>query len=534
MSLFTTVKLPLSWESISQSNNLVAGTIVSLALFLLTNREIYLQLFFPGSAPDKNYKKTHILPPGRIGGCPYIGTFDVLPNFNKWCHEQSKKVTSSSPLTVFKSYFFCKPAAILIGTSSARKILNKEFSTDSEDGGLRQALDVFGNAMQLLGWTSMSLETNKEKYRFVKSLVMKAMTNEAVAQCIPTLEESSRFVIDEMILPTVAKKGSVTIEQYMKYMTLDIAWRQILGLDLKSAEEIQEFHDHVKIFMQATNSTAMFLYAIMPMSLLKLTGGYKARMYLEGKIEEKMKHLEQRGSPDGSTVGAMYFTKDDEDPTKKLTKEQVIDNALVLILAGSETSASTLTNMILLLGYHPDVYQKLREEQYALIQSKGETLTKAVLDDDLPYLEGVVKETMRIITVSGGPLKVTTGTITTGEYQIPKNWFVMPSIYLTHEYDPVTKLDDGSHMDLMEGFKPERWLDEKTCPKEYMPWGMSYRYCAGHILAMAEMKTFLATFCRSVKEFDLIHNNIDLKDIKWKFGPVITPQDGVPIAIHTQ
>ena len=164
----------------------------------------------------------------------------------------------------------------------------------------------------------MSLEESKEKYRFVKSLVMKAMTHEAVGESMSTLEESSRFVIDEKILPTATREGSVIVERHMKYMTLDIAWRQILGLNLKSAEEIKEFHDNVETFMLATNSSALFFYAILPMPLLKLTGAFKARKYLVGKIEEKIKYLEECGTPDGSTVGAMYFTKDDEDPTKKV------------------------------------------------------------------------------------------------------------------------------------------------------------------------------------------------------------------------
>ena len=268
------------------------------------------------------------------------------------------------------------------------------------------------------------------------------------------------------------------------------------------------------------------------MLLLKLTSGFKARMYLVGKIEEKIKYLKERGTPDGSTLGAMYFTKDDKDPTKKLTKQQVIDNALYLIIAGTETSSSTLTNMIFLLGLHPEVYQKLKEEQQTLIRSKGETLTKEILDNDLPYLDGVVKETMRIILVCGSPLRLSNRTITMGEYQIPKNWLVIFSIALTHEHDPTTKLDDGSHMDLIKGFKPERWLDQKTCPKEYMPWGMGHHSCAGCYLAMAEMKTFLATFCRRVKEFDLVHNEVDVNDIKWKHGAIVMPKDGVPIIIR--
>ena len=163
---------------------------------------------------------------------------------------------------MFKSYFFCKPVAIVIGTSPARKILEKEFSTDSKDGDLRQALNAFGNdTIQLFGMTSLVFETSREKHRLLKSLVMKAMTHEAVVKCMPTLEESSRFVIDEKILPSAAKKGSVTIEQHMWDMALDTAWRQILGLDFKSVEEKKEFHDNGTHFWHPPVQTYFFLHS---------------------------------------------------------------------------------------------------------------------------------------------------------------------------------------------------------------------------------------------------------------------------------
>ena len=53
---------------------------------------------------------------------------------------------------------------------------------------------------------------------------------------------------------------------------------------------------------------------------------------------------------DQMTVLCMVFAKDKEDPSKSLTCDEIMDNALFLILAGSETSASAFTNAILLLG----------------------------------------------------------------------------------------------------------------------------------------------------------------------------------------
>jgi hypothetical protein len=84
-------------------------------------------------------------------------------------------------------------------------------------------------------------------------------------------------------------------------------------------------------------------------------------------------------------------------------------------------------------------------------------------------------------------------------YQIPKGWSVAFSISLTHQLDPTTRTDDGSHMDLKKGFCPMRWLDASTRPSEFLPFGAGPRACIGKALALAEIKVFL---CELLRRFD--------------------------------
>ena len=90
-------------------------------------------------------------------------------------------------------------------------------------------------------------------------------------------------------------------------------------------------------------------------------------------------------------------------------------------------------------------------------------------------------------------------------------------------------------MDVVKGFKPERWLDDKTKPTplpkptEYMPWGVGPRFCLGYNLAMAEMKVFLALFARKV-DFNLTNTTPD--NIEWKKVSIIPkPKDGALISV---
>jgi cytochrome P450 len=121
----------------------------------------------------------------------------------------------------------------------------------------------------------------------------------------------------------------------------------------------------------------------------------------------------------------MVYARDEEDPSKRLTRQEIIDNALLLILAGSETAASTLTVTMLALGLNKDVFQKLKQEQADLIASKGEDITRSILDKDCPYLEAVIKETLRIKPIAGtGALRFAQETFTIDGKQIPKGYGV--------------------------------------------------------------------------------------------------------------
>jgi cytochrome P450 len=275
------------------------------------------------------------------------------------------------------------------------------------------------------------------------------------------------------------------------------------------------------------------LVGILPSFLIRRSAPYKARQYIEAKLQDKIDSLFENG-PDTSTLSNMLFAKDAENNERTLTRDQVIENALVLVVAGSETASSTLTLALLLLGLHPDAYQKLTQEQADVLKRyKGQTsITPEQLEDkESPYLDAVVKEALRLGAVSGTFARRVRETFVVDGQQVPKDWFVFPNIRLTHQMDPVTRLPDDSHMDVMKGFSPERWLSPETTPSDFIPFGAGPRYCLGSNLAMMEMKVFLAAFARRVKAFQITGENAE-GAVSWNPRTMVPrPADGVPIEL---
>ena len=311
----------------------------------------------------------------------------------------------------------------------------------------------------------------------------------------------------------------------MDTFTMDIARKQILGLDI-SEDELEAFRENTFHWINGMFNPLLMIPGL-PNFLVKRTKGGRARDYLVSKVEERLDYLATLEESDGSSLGAMFFATDEDG--KQLSREQLIDNALILILAGTETSSTTLTNASLLLGLHPEIYQRLRREQQALQANYGDAMSLEMLDEECPYLDAVIRETMRIKPIDGMIERKTEETLVVDGVQVPQKYLVYSNIRQTHSDDPKTRVEDGSHMDLHKGFKPDRWLNDETKPSDWMGFGEGKRRCLGERLALCEMKIFLASLARRVDGYDLGNTGTE-GEILWKADSVMArPSDGVEV-----
>jgi len=302
--------------------------------------------------------------------------------------------------------FFGKPVIMLSGMKNVKQAFNTEFKRIKTGSALK-------NFSKLFGINNLLFITDEKRHQYMRKLLGQSMTPEAISNSLPALITGATKQIDSL-----KNNPTTEMEEVLTAFTLDVAWRQILGLDLKE--------DELERFFKATED---WIGGITNLKTLLLPGfektkSGKALVYLTEKIERKIDDLEKNG-PDGSTMSYMVFARDEEDVTKRLTRQEIIDNALLLILAGSETAASTLTVSMLALGLNKDVLTKLKAEQNEIISKKGEELTRSILDKDCPYLEAVIKETMRIKPLAGGgALRFAQETFTIDGKQIPKGYGV--------------------------------------------------------------------------------------------------------------
>jgi cytochrome P450 len=151
------------------------------------------------------------------------------------------------------------------------------------------------------------------------------------------------------------------------------------------------------------------------------------------------------------------------------------DHLVTLLLAGHETTASTLAWTLHDLARRPEALARVR---------------RAADEDDDAYLDAAVKEAMRLRPVIRNVARRLTAPTRVAGYDLPEGVIVFPSIMLVHRTARVWPSPGD--------FRPERFLGKNPAPATWIPFGGGIRRCLGAGLATVEAKAVLKTVLRSV------------------------------------
>lgn len=378
----------------------------ALLITLLLSSIMYrrrVELFWPNVKADANFRES--LPPGSLG-CPLFGANNLVGSKRLGPEYFYRKASENlgNP-RVWMSYFLGSPYVVVSGRSLVAEVNNMEFSqtaslssassTPSSNDSTKEKLTKKKKKPVVFGRNNLMFERNREKHTFLRKLVGSAMTSQALKSSIPIMQQIAEDVIErEIVWPLTmsdSRENQVKMEDICVDYTMDIVQRQFLGLKLPS-KEVDIFREKLKIWTKAFFS---ILGQLRIPWLVARSAPYKAKVYIESKLEAKIDSLLIEG-PDESIVSNMLFARDEDLGSTKLSREEVAENALLLVLAGAETSAGSLTLAMLLLGLHEEKYSRLVQEQKQLVEKHGEELTTTILDKECPYLDAIVKETLRI------------------------------------------------------------------------------------------------------------------------------------------
>ncbi|KAI1380425.1 cytochrome P450 [Hypoxylon crocopeplum] len=195
-----------------------------------------------------------------------------------------------------------------------------------------------------------------------------------------------------------------------------------------------------------------------------------------------------------------------------VSQDEVLGIIMSTIGAGADTTAGTLAYTLFLLAKCPAAKEKLQQElDEALRTGALNKLPKWTEANKLPYLEAVLKESMRILPIAAWGLDRVVpaeGATIAGKF-IPSGTVVGCQIDAMHQ-DPEVYGEDASV------FRPERWLDaneeqKRRMDRAFLAFSAGKRICTGRHIAWLEMKKTLPLLFINF-DFDLINPDQQLDE----------------------
>lgn len=146
----------------------------------------------------------------------------------------------------------------------------------------------------------------------------------------------------------------------------------------------------------------------------------------------------------------------------------------MLSFQGYETSALTISSILLMCAIHKEAQQKIIDEVDQFYNSEDGMITNENLNS-FPYMELVIKESMRLFTAGGIVARETTDEVVLSGYTIPKGTILGICAHAMHR-NPNHWGSDADE------FRPERFEPENfknINPHAFIPFSGGRRICIG-------------------------------------------------------
>jgi cytochrome P450 len=258
----------------------------------------------------------------------------------------------------------------------------------------------------------------------------------------------------------------------MQAITLEVIIRAVFGVD--DPDRVEHVAGRIRPMLDFTSSKRDFFIAALvgPDRLASLgwTGFPRAIGRVHEAIDEEIAlRRSDPGLEERDDILSMLLQARDEDGAA-MTDQELRDELMTLLVAGHETTATSLAWTLERVVRHPEVLARLEDE---------------IGEEDDAYADAVAHEALRLRPVLPLVARKLTEPLELHGYELPVGTTVTPCIYLVHRRPEVYP---DPH-----AFRPERFLETPPGTYTWIPFGGGVRRCIGASFALFEMRTVLRT-----------------------------------------
>jgi cytochrome P450 len=258
----------------------------------------------------------------------------------------------------------------------------------------------------------------------------------------------------------------VALHERLQGLTMDIILRAVFGLD--EGARFERLRDRLTSILSFGDSPLLLL----PPAQRLLAGRGRFGRFEEDRaqVDRELYALmadRRREGGERDDVLAMLLAAEHDDGSP-MTDGEIRDELVTALVAGHETTASSLAFAFELIARRPEVQERLA----------------AAEPDDDRYLDATINEVLRLRPVlPNAEPRLVKQEVTIGPWTYPPGVVLILSAALVHR-DPAIYPEPNA-------FRPERFLDTKPGTYTWIPFGGGRRRCIGASFALLEMRIVL-------------------------------------------
>jgi cytochrome P450 len=330
------------------------------------------------------------------------------------------------------------------------------------------------------------LTAEGDEWKRQKRLVQPIFTHKRVASYVPMIAGETADALRRW--SEAARRGDkVDLNSDMARLTLSVVGRALFGADVESAVPvIRRAVPYLSERAVQRGLSPVVVPAAWPTPSNRRALRYQRDLY---KVVDQL-IADRRASPAGGEdlLGLLLQARDPEGGMG-LTDAEVRDQVLIFLLAGHETTATSLTFTFHLLGHHPKVQARVQEEVDCVLGDGPPSLGDVKA---LSYTTMAIKEAMRLYPAAYGMGRLAKRDDVVGGYHIPAGSPAFASAWVTHRHPDFWPYP--------ERFDPARFTPEREKARHryaYFPFGGGPRACIGQYFSMLEAVIVVAMLMRS-------------------------------------
>ncbi|BBX34432.1 cytochrome P450 [Mycolicibacterium mageritense DSM 44476 = CIP 104973] len=280
--------------------------------------------------------------------------------------------------------------------------------------------------------------------------------------------------------------ATVDLDAACRALTLRALGRSVFGLDLdERADDVGPALRASLSWISDRSTHPVKLPQWVPTPAQRRAKAGNARLHqLAAEILTAVRADPDRDAP---LVRALIDARD-PDTGLRLTDDEICHELVLFMLAGHDTTSTTLCYSLWALGCHPEIEARVHAEVAAL----GE---RTLTPEDVPHLEYTVRvlhESLRLCPPGAGTPRMLNEEIVVDGYRVEAGTMAMVNFYVMHR-DPALWDDPLT-------FDPDRFNPDRSAGRsrwQYLPFGGGPRSCVGDHFAMLEATLALATLVRA-------------------------------------